>query len=47
MNISGASVRQLGADVESGRLPDRREWLTSLVKDVCHRNAKNYFPFPV
>ena len=35
----------LGADVESGRLPDRREWLTKLVADVCYRNAKNYFRF--
>jgi glucuronate isomerase len=35
----------LGADVESGRLPDRREWLTELVEDVCYRNAKNYFGF--
>jgi glucuronate isomerase len=37
----------LGADVESGRLPDRREWLTETVEDVCYRNAKNYFQFPV
>ena len=37
----------LGADAESGRLPDRREWLTELVEDVCYRNAKNYFQFPV
>jgi glucuronate isomerase len=37
----------LGADVESGRLPDRRDWLTNLVADVCYRNAKNYFGFPV
>ena len=36
----------LGADVESGRLPDRRDWLTNLVTDVCYRNAKNYFGFP-
>jgi glucuronate isomerase len=36
----------LGADVESGRLPDRREWLTEMVEDICHRNAKNYFQFP-
>jgi glucuronate isomerase len=36
----------LGADVESGRLPDRSEWLKALVADVCYRNAKNYFPFP-
>jgi glucuronate isomerase len=37
----------LGADVESGRMPDRRDWLTELVADVCYRNAKNYFQFPV
>jgi glucuronate isomerase len=37
----------LGADVECGRLPDRREWLTELVEDICYRNAKNYFQFPV
>jgi glucuronate isomerase len=37
----------LGADVVSGHLPDRREWLTNLVEDVCYRNAKNYFQFPV
>ena len=36
----------IGKDVESGRLPDRREWLTNLVADVCYRNAKNYFGFP-
>jgi len=37
----------LGADVESGRLPDRRDWLTDLVEDVCYRNAKNYFGFKI
>ena len=36
----------LGADVVSGRLPDRRDWLANLVADVCYRNAKNYFAFP-
>jgi glucuronate isomerase len=36
----------LGADVESGRLPDRRDWLGELVADICHRNARNYFEFP-
>jgi glucuronate isomerase len=35
----------LGPDVASGRLPDRREWLNSLVTDVCYRNAENYFAF--
>ncbi len=36
----------LGADVVTGRLPDRRDWLTGLVEDICYRNAKNYFSFP-
>jgi glucuronate isomerase len=36
----------IGRDVETGRLPDRRKWLTDLVADVCHRNAENYFDFP-
>jgi len=36
----------LGAEVASGRLPDRRDWLRDLVADVCYRNAKNYFGFP-
>jgi glucuronate isomerase len=37
----------LGAEVANGRLPDRRPWLTNLVADVCCRNARNYFGFPV
>ena len=36
----------LGADVESGRLPDRRDWLKEMVADICYRNAKSYFGFP-
>ena len=36
----------LGADVASGRLPGRRDWLKNLVAGVCYRNAKNYFGFP-
>jgi glucuronate isomerase len=35
----------LGADVESGRLPGRRDWLKEMVADICHRNAKSYFAF--
>jgi glucuronate isomerase len=37
---------QLGAEVVTGRLPDRRDWLEKLVADVCYRNAKGYFGFP-
>ena len=33
----------LGADVASGRLPDRRDWLDRLVADVCHGNAREMF----
>jgi len=36
----------IGRDVESGRLPDRKDWLSGLVGDVCYHNAKNYFGFP-
>lgn len=35
----------LGADVESGRLPDRGDYLDRLVADVCHDNAARYFGF--
>ncbi|MDR2845264.1 MAG: glucuronate isomerase [Puniceicoccales bacterium] len=35
----------LGADVASGRLPDRRDYLDRLVADVCHDNAARYFGF--
>jgi len=30
----------LGSDVESGRLPNRRDWLDRLVADVCCGNAR-------
>jgi glucuronate isomerase len=33
----------LGADVESGRLPDRRDWIDRLVTDVCCGNARRLF----
>jgi glucuronate isomerase len=36
----------LGADVESGRLPDRRDWLDGLVADVCCGNARRLFGGP-
>ena len=36
----------VGADVESGRLPDRHDWLARLITDICHRNARSYFGFP-
>jgi glucuronate isomerase len=30
----------IGSDVETGRLPDRRDWLDSLVTSVCCTNAR-------
>ncbi len=33
----------VGGDVASGRLPDRRDWLDSLVTSVCHDNAATTF----
>jgi glucuronate isomerase len=35
----------LGADVTSGRLPDRRDWLDRLVADVACGNARSFFGF--
>jgi glucuronate isomerase len=37
----------IGADVASGRLPDRRDWLDRLVTDVCAANARSLFGFAV
>ncbi len=33
----------IGEDVESGALPHDHELLANLVRDVCFRNARNYF----
>jgi glucuronate isomerase len=33
----------VGSDVETGRLPDRRDWLDALVTDVCCTNARTAF----
>jgi glucuronate isomerase len=37
----------LGEDVRRGRLPDDRTALSSLVANVCFRNARDYFGFPL
>ena len=31
----------IGSDVETGRLPDRRDWLDGLVTAVCYTNARD------
>jgi glucuronate isomerase len=36
----------LGEDVRRGRLPDDRDLLSGLVRNVCYVNAREYFAFP-
>ena len=33
----------IGSDVETGRLPDRRDWLDGLIAAVCCTNARKFF----
>jgi glucuronate isomerase len=33
----------LGDDVENGELPHDIELIGNMVKDICYRNAVNYF----
>ena len=35
----------IGEDVEKGLIPDSEDLLSSLVRNVCYYNAKNYFGF--
>ena len=37
----------IGSDVERGLIPDNDELLAPLVQDICYRNARNYFGFPI
>jgi glucuronate isomerase len=37
----------LGNDVRRGLLPDDSAWLGGLVRDLCFRNARAYFQFPL
>jgi glucuronate isomerase len=37
----------LGDDVERGHLPNDRALLGRVVEDICYRNARSYFGFPV
>lgn len=34
-----------GRDVEAGRIPADDELLRETIQNICHENAKNYFPF--
>jgi glucuronate isomerase len=35
----------LGSDVEAGLLPDDRDRLGSMIRDICFNNAARYFDF--
>ncbi|MEI6323197.1 MAG: glucuronate isomerase [bacterium] len=37
----------IGADVERGLIPDDERLLGPLVQDICYRNARSYFVFPL
>ncbi len=32
-----------GEEIENGELPNDIDWVGSVVKDICYRNARNYF----
>ena len=32
-----------GEEIENGELPNDVEWVGEVVKDICYRNARNYF----
>jgi glucuronate isomerase len=35
----------LGNDIQNGELPNDIDWIGNMVKDICYRNAKDYFDF--
>jgi glucuronate isomerase len=35
----------LGSDVEKGLIPNDMELLGNMVRDICFRNARDYFGF--
>lgn len=37
----------IGSDVQKGFLPNDHQLLSSILKDICYYNARNYFDFPV
>ena len=37
----------IGTDIERGLIPDDDRLLAPLVQDICYRNARNYFGFPI
>jgi glucuronate isomerase len=32
-----------GREMENGELPDDRQWIAKIIRDVCYFNARNYF----
>ena len=33
----------LGEDMERGELPDREDWVGSMVRNICYGNASRFF----
>lgn len=36
----------IGREIEQGELPDDEMLLGTMIRNICHGNAQNYFPFP-
>ncbi|MDP7497305.1 MAG: glucuronate isomerase, partial [Roseibacillus sp.] len=36
----------IATDVENGEIPDDRDFLDSLIRNICYENAKAYLTFP-
>jgi glucuronate isomerase len=37
----------LGNEIEKGLIPNEKQLIGEMIKDICYRNAKAYFDFPV
>lgn len=39
--------QMIGSDIEKGLLPDDRNFIGGVIRDICYFNARNYFDFPI
>jgi glucuronate isomerase len=39
--------QMIGSDIEKGLLPDDRNFISGVIRDICYFNARNYFDFPI
>ncbi|MBQ96690.1 MAG: hypothetical protein CMP30_01685 [Roseibacillus sp.] len=36
----------IAEDVENGEIPDDKDFLDSLIRNICYENARSYLAFP-